>query len=63
MSSCIGSKEELVAKQLLNGAMVTMNHDTTDCMGGNKKFKFKNDLNLHVSSFALSELDLNLARH
>lgn len=29
MSSCISSKEELVAKQLVSGAMVTMNHGTT----------------------------------
>lgn len=29
MSSCISSKEELVAKQLVSGAMATMNCGTT----------------------------------
>lgn len=40
MSSCISSKEELVAKQLVNGAMVTMNHDTTQFVW-KKIIKFK----------------------
>lgn len=56
MNSCIGSKEELVAKQLLNGAMVTMNHDTTDCMeGGDKNSNLKMTLRflLSVPDFVL----------
>ena len=41
MSSCIGSKEELVAKQLVSGAMVTMNRGTTVCMKKKKKYNFE----------------------
>lgn len=37
MSSCISSKEELVAKQLVNGAMVTMNRDTTQFLRKNNE--------------------------
>lgn len=37
-SSCISSKEELVAKQLVSRAMVTMNRGTTVCVRKKKKY-------------------------
>lgn len=40
-SSCISSKEELVAKQLVSRAMVTMNRGTTVCVRKKKSIKFK----------------------